>query len=266
MLVGIVYKSSDSRSSLIIIMTIEGKTAIITGGVKNLGAETAKELAKNGVNLFLQYRLKPLDFDALLAELRLNGVQVETYQTSLNTAKEVALLYEEALKRFPKGIDFAINNVGKVLKKPITEFTEEEFDEMDLANNKSAFFFIKEAGLHLNKNGRIVSLVTSLLAAYTPFYGLYQGTKAPVEYYSKAASKELHSKGITSNCVAPGPMNTEFLLGSEKKEDVEFYKTVGLGGRLTELSDIVPIIKFLISEGGWITGQTIYALGGFTAH
>ena len=83
-----------------------------------------------------------------------------------------------------------------------------------------------------------------MLAAYTDSYGLYQGTKSGVEYYSKAASKELHGRGISVNCCAPGPMDTPFLYGQETEQSVAFFKTMGLHGRLTKVSDIVPIVRF----------------------
>ncbi|KHC64673.1 hypothetical protein MGE_02733 [Candida albicans P75010] len=247
---------------------IKGKTAIITGGTKHLGGETARELAKLGANLFLHYRSDANQAETFKQELtkEFPDLKIEIYGSKLDKAEDLTKLFTTAKSKFPQGIDIAINNVGKVLKKPITEISEEEFDEMDTANNKSAFFFIKEAGINLNDNGRIVSIVTSLLAAYTDSYGLYQGTKSGVEYYSKAASKELHGHGISVNCCAPGPMDTPFLYGQETKQSVAFFKTMGLHGRLTKVSDIVPIVRFLVTEGGWMTGQTLYASGGFTAH
>lgn len=248
---------------------IKGKTALITGGTKNLGGATAKELARFGANLFLHYhsakdKKKSEEFAAALEKE--NGIKVELYEGDLNTASELAELFTAAKSKFPSGIDIAINNIGQVIKKPIVEISEEEFASSDQINNKTAFFFIKEASKNLNVNGKIVTAVTSLLAAFTPFYALYQGTKAGVEYYSKAAAKELKDKGISVNCVAPGPMDTPFLYPQEQDGDVEFYKTVALHDRLTKVEDIVPIIRFLVTEGGWITGQTIYASGGFTAH
>lgn len=247
---------------------IKGKTALITGGTKNLGLATAKELARFGANLFLHYHSDPKEgeLDAIVKELEASGVKVATYQGSLQKASDLTDLFAAAKKAFPSGVDIALNNVGQVLKKPIVEVTEEEFDKMDTNNNKVAFFFIKEAGRNVNQNGKIVTIVTSLLAAYTPFYGTYQGTKAGVEYYSKTASKELQEKGISVNCVAPGPMDTPFLYGQETDGDISYYKTVALHQRLTKIEDIVPIVRFLVTEGGWITGQTIYASGGFTAH
>lgn len=249
---------------------IKGKVVLITGGVKNLGAATAKELARCGASLFLHYHSSK-DNDAaekFKQELQstFDNVKVELYQGDLDKAADLTKLFDAAKEKFPQGIDIAVNNVGMVLKKPIKDITEAEFDQMDSVNNKTAFFFVKEAAKNVNENGKIVSLVTSLLAAYTPFYSAYQGNKSGVEYYSKSASKELQSKGISVNCIAPGPMDTPFLYGQETKEDVEFYKTCGLHGRLTKIDDIVPLVRFLVTEGGWITGQTIYCSGGFTAH
>ena len=248
---------------------VKGKTALITGGTKNLGGETAKELARFGTNLFLHYHSSSdkEKSEKLAKEIQSqHSVKVEVYQGALDSAEDLEQLFAAAKKAFPLGIDIAINNVGMVLKKELTTVTEKEWEKMDNINNKTAFFFFFEAGKHVNDNGKIVSLVTSLLAAYTPAYGVYQGTKAPVEYYSKTASKELQSRGISVNCVAPGPMDTPFLYGQETDESVAFFKTCGLHNRLTKLEDIVPIVRFLVTEGGWITGQTIYCSGGFTAH
>lgn len=82
-------------------------------------------------------------------------------------------------------------------------------------NTKSAFFFIKEAGLHLNDNGKLLTLVTSLLGAYTPFYSTDEASKATVEHFTRAASKEYGALGISVNAIGPGPMNIAFFYGQE---------------------------------------------------
>lgn len=248
-------------------MSLAGKTALITGGTKNLGRVTATELAaKHKCNLFLHYNSSQGDEEAVAEEIRNKyGVKVELYQGKLGSQASLAKLFDAAIEKFGK-VDIAINNVGKVLKKPCIEVTEEEFDEMDLINNKVAFFFISEAGKKVSDGGRIISLVTSLLAVYTPFYPAYQGTKAPVEYYSKSASKELMARNITVNCVAPGPMDTPFFYAQETPEAVEFYKSCALHKRLTKIEDIAPIIAFLATEGNWMTGQVLFANGGLAAN
>lgn len=248
---------------------LKGKVALITGGTKNLGALTAEEFARLGSNLFLHYHSSEDEGKAKnFAEELQNkySIEVYVYGGTLNTDDDMANFFKAANSKFSSGIDVAVNNIGKVLKKPLVDISEKEFDEMDQVNNKTAFLFLKEAGKSLNKNGKIVTLVTSLLAAYTPFYSSYQGTKAAVEYYTKSCSKEFMKKGISVNCVAPGPMDTPFLYPEEEDDAIKFYKTVTLHGRLTKMEDIVPIVRFLVTEGGWITGQTIYASGGFTAH
>lgn len=151
-----------------------------------------------------------------------------------------------------------------VLRKPIAETTEEEYDRMFAINSKAAYFFLQEAGARLNDGGRIVSLVTSLLAAFTDGYSTYAGAKAPLEHFTRAAAKELAPRGISVNNVAPGPMDTPFFYPQETPERVEFHKSQAMGGRLTEIEDIAPLVKFLVTDGGWITGQTIFANGGYT--
>lgn len=247
-------------------MSLAGKTALISGGTKNLGKATAIELAsKHKCNLFLHYNSAQGNEEAVAQQLRDSyGVKVELYQGRLGSKASLARLFDAAIDKFG-AVDIAINNVGKVLKKPCVEVTEQEFDEMDLINNKVAFFFIAEAGKKVADGGRVVMLVTSLLAVYTPYYPAYQGTKAPVEYYAKAASKELLARNITVNCVAPGPMDTPFFYAQETPEAVEFYKSCALHKRLTKIEDIAPIIAFLVTGGGWMTGQVLFANGGLAA-
>lgn len=249
-------------------ISLKGKTAVVTGGTKNLGAKTVKELARLGANIVISFHSSSEEPTAekLIDELKSKyGVDAISVQGDLVKEADAKELFRATKEKFG-GVDIAINNAGKVLKKPILEVSTAEYDSMFEINSKASFQFLKYASQYINDNGSIVFLVTSLLAAYCDSYGIYQGAKAPVEYFAKAASKELHSKGVNVCCVAPGPMDTPFLYGQETKESVEFFKTMGLGGRLTKVEDIVPIIRFLVTEGHWITGQTIYASGGFTAH
>ena len=129
---------------------------------------------------------------------------------------------------------------------------------------KAAYFFIKEAGIHLNDNGKIITIVTSLLAAFTDGYSTYAGGKAPVEDFTRAAAKEFGTRGISVTAVGPGPMDTPFFYGQETPERVGFHKSQSMNGQLTKIEDIAPIVRFLATEGWWITGQTIFANGGYT--
>ena len=251
--------------------SIKGKTVIIAGGAKNLGGLIARDLAANGAKaIAIHYNstATKADADTTLAALSAAGAEAVALQADLTSAGAVEKLFADAAAAIGRP-DIAINTVGKVLKKPIAEISEAEYDEMSAVNAKSAFFFIKEAGKHLNDNGKLVTLVTSLLGAFTPFYSSYAGAKAPVEHFTRAASKEFGPRGISVMAIGPGPMDTPFFYGQETPEAQAYHKTAAALSPfsktgLTDIEDIVPYIRFLVSDGWWMTGQTILVNGGYT--
>lgn len=251
--------------------SIKGKTVIIGGGAKNLGGLIARDFAAQGAkSIAIHYNsaATKADADATVAAVKAAGAEAAAFQANLTTASAVEKLFSDAVSAFGKP-DIAINTVGKVLKKPIVEISEAEYDEMSAVNSKSAFFFIKEAGRKLNDNGKICTLVTSLLGAYTPFYASYAGTKAPVEHFTRAASKEFGDRGISVTAIGPGPMDTPFFYPAEGADAVAYHKTAAALSKfsktgLTDIEDIVPYIRFLVSDGWWMTGQTILVNGGYT--
>ena len=251
--------------------SIKEKTVIIAGGAKNLGGLIARDLAAHGaraVAIHYNSEASKGEADDTVAAVRAAGAEAAAFQADLTTAGAMEKLFADASAAIGRP-DIAINTVGKVLKKPIVEISEAEYDEMSAVNAKSAFFFIKEAGRHLNDNGKICTLVTSLLGAYTPFYASYAGTKAPVEHFTRAASKEFSDRGISVTAIGPGPMDTPFFYPAEGADAVAYHKTAAaLSGfsktGLTDIEDIVPHIRFMVSEGWWMTGQTILVNGGYT--
>lgn len=251
--------------------SISGKTVIIAGGAKNLGGLIARDLAKHGAKaIAIHYNSAATkkDADATVAAIQSIGTQAIAFQADLSTADAMNKLFSDVVATMGRP-DIAINTVGKVLKKPIIDVSEIEFDEMSAVNSKSAFFFLKEAGKHLNNNGKICTLVTSLLGAYTPFYAAYAGTKAPVEHFTRAASKEFGERGISVTAIGPGPMDTAFFYPAEGEDAVAYHKTAAALSKfsktgLTDIEDIVPYIRFLVSDGWWMTGQTILVNGGYT--
>jgi len=245
--------------------SLNGKTAIITGGAKNLGGLIARKFAEHGANLVIHYNSAATlaDAEQTLADVEKLGAKAVLVQADLSDIQEIDRLFILAKETFG-GVDIAINTVGRVLKKPFVDTTEQEFDSMNDVNNKIAYFFIQSAGKYLNNNGKICSIVTSLLAAYTGLYSTYEGLKAPVEHYTRAASKEFGERGISVTAVAPGPMDTPFFYGQEAPEAVAYHKSAAALGGLTKIEDIEPLVRFLVTDGWWITGQTIFANGGYT--
>ncbi|PWF80715.1 short-chain dehydrogenase, partial [Kocuria rosea] len=161
--------------------SIKDKTVIIAGGAKNLGGLIARDLAAHGAKaIAIHYNsaATKADADATVTAIKAAGANAVALQANLTTAGAMEKLFTDAVAAIGRP-DIAINTVGKVLKKPMVEISEAEYDAMSAVNAKSAFFFLKEAGRHVNDNGKICTLVTSLLGAYTPFYAAYAGTKAP---------------------------------------------------------------------------------------
>jgi NAD(P)-dependent dehydrogenase (short-subunit alcohol dehydrogenase family) len=251
--------------------SIKGKVVLIAGGAKNLGGLIARDLAAQGAKaVVVHYNSASTraDAEATVAAIEAAGARGVALQGDLTTAGAVEKLFADAIAAVGRP-DIAINTVGKVLKKPFVDITEDEYDAMAAVNSKSAFFFLKEAGRHVNDNGKIVTLVTSLLGAFTPFYAAYAGTKAPVEHFTRAAAKEFGARGISVTAVGPGPMDTPFFYPAEESDAVAYHKSAAALSPfsrtgLTDIEDVVPFIRHLVSDGWWVTGQTILINGGYT--
>lgn len=244
---------------------LKGKIVLIAGGGKNLGGLLSRDFAAKGAKLAIHYNSESsqAESEKTLADVKALGAEAFLFQGDLTRVEHITKLFDETIKAFG-GIDIAINTVGMVLKKPFVDTTEAEYDTMFNINSKVAYFFIQEAGKKLNDKGKICTIVTSLLAAYTGLYSTYAGAKAPVEHFTRMASKEFGGRGISVTAVAPGPMDTPFFYGQENEDAVAYHKSASALGGLTNIRDIAPLVEFLVTDGWWITGQTIFANGGYT--
>ncbi|KGJ02331.1 NAD(P)-dependent dehydrogenase, short-chain alcohol dehydrogenase family [Paracoccus halophilus] len=251
--------------------SIEGKVVLITGGAKNLGGLLAREFAKAGakaVAIHYNSDSAKVAADETVAAIKAAGAEAVAFQGDLTSAAAMEKLFDDTVAAVGRP-DIAINTIGMVIKKPIAEVTEAEFDHSSAVNVKTAFFFLKEAGKHVNDNGKIVTIVTSLLGAFTPFYAAYEGLKAPVEHFTRAASKEFGERGISVTAIGPGPMDTPFFYPAEGEDAVAYHKTAAALSPftktgLTHIEDIAPWVLFMVSDGWWMTGQTILVNGGYT--
>ena len=250
---------------------IKGKNVLIAGGAKNLGGLLARDLAAQGARaIALHYHSpesQPPAQNTVVAVEAL-GAKAFAFQGDLTRPAAIAGLFADA-EAAMGGVDIAINTTGMVIKTPILDVEEDEYDRIFAVNAKAAFFFIQAAGRHLSDRGKLCTIVTSLLGAFTGQYSIYAGSKAPVEHFTRAASKEFGPRGISVTAVAPGPMETPFFYGQETAESAHYNQTAADLSRytrtgLTDPEDIVPLVRFLVSDGWWITGQTILANGGYT--
>lgn len=244
---------------------LKGKVVLIAGGAKNLGGLLSRNFAEKGAKVAIHYNSDSTKDAAeqTLADIQAKGGEAFLFKADFTNVENISKFFTETKAKYGS-IDIAINTIGQVLKKPFGETTEAEYDSMFAINSKVAYFFIQEAGKQLNDHGKICTIVTSLLAAYTGYYSTYAGGKAPVEHFTRAASKELGERGISVTAVGPGPMDTPFFYGQENEDAVAYHKSASALGGLTNIKDIAPVVEFLVTKGWWITGQTIFANGGYT--
>jgi len=245
--------------------TLDGKNVLVAAGAKNLGGLISRQVADAGANVAIHYNsesTRPAAEETLAAVEAAGGKGV-VLTGDLTKVENVERLFADAVAALGS-VDVAVNTVGKVLRKPMVDTTETEYDEMFDVNAKSAYFFLREAGRQLADDGKVITILTSLLAAFTDGYSTYAGGKSPVEHFTRSAAKEFGARGISVNSIAPGPMDTPFFYGQETPERVAFHKSQAMGDQLTQIEDIAPIVRFLATEGWWITGQTIFANGGYT--
>lgn len=246
---------------------LAGKVAVITGSARNMGRAFAEALARNGADIVVHYHTPTAQSDAQETArlVREQGTQALVVGGNLADLPVVKQLFDETMHTFGH-VDIVINNAGLVIKKPFVEITEEDFDRSFGVNAKAAFFTMQEAARRISDNGRIINMGTTILGATIPFYGVYAGSKAPLEDFTRALAREIGHRGVTVNTVAPGPINDEFYHGAETPESVARATLASVAGRLGKIEDIVPTIEFLASpQSQWITAQTIFVNGGYLA-
>ncbi|AZQ74701.1 SDR family oxidoreductase [Streptomyces abikoensis] len=245
--------------------TLKDKVVVIGGASKNLGGLIAREVAADGAKVVVHFNSPSSKEGAqrTAEAVKAAGGEAIVHEADLTQVAEVEGLFEVAVGAFDK-VDCVVNTAGMVLKKPLTEVTEDEYDKMFAVNSKAAFFMMQEAAKRVEDGGKIVTIVTSLLAAYTGLYSVYAGSKAPVEHFTRALSKELFGRNISVNNIAPGPMDTGFFYPAETDDSIAYHKSSAMNGELTKIEDIVPYVKFLLTDGWWLNGQTLFVNGGYT--
>ncbi|MGC0313839.1 3-oxoacyl-[acyl-carrier protein] reductase [Kitasatospora acidiphila] len=240
---------------------LEGKVAIVVGGGRNQGAACAEELAARGATVVISYANGAEAAQETVAALRKHGVEAEAVRSDATVSADVNELFESTVRRHGR-LDIVVHLPGMVLKKPLAEVTDEDFDRVIGLNTRSAFYTLRAAARLLGDGGRYVVFSTTLTSVMTGPYGLYSGSKAAVERMVLAAAKELGARGITVNAVAPGPVDTDFYRNAETPESMAAAAHHSPRGRLGQPGDIAPVVGWLVSEeAGWVSGQTVRANG-----
>ncbi|MEM1044596.1 MAG: SDR family oxidoreductase [Pseudomonadota bacterium] len=244
---------------------LTGKVAIVTGARNNQGRAFCAALAEMGANVVVHYHRAETAGEAeeTARMVREAGAKAALIQGDLGESANVKALYDLAEAEFG-GADIVINTAGTIIKKPMADFTDDEFERLVNDNTKTTFYSMREAARRLRDGGRIINIGTSLTAGAAPGYAGYAGTKAPVEDFGRCLSKELGARGITVNNIAPGPLDNPFFHGEENPQSVAYATNLSVEKRLGTEQDIVPLVRYLaLPDSQWTNGQTLFANGGY---
>jgi NAD(P)-dependent dehydrogenase (short-subunit alcohol dehydrogenase family) len=246
---------------------LTGKTALITGASRGIGAATAICLAHHGVSRFiLHYNSNRQGVDAVLGAVRSLGADAEAIQANLG---HIAGIHDflEKLKQSRVEPDILVNNAGSLVKRAkLLEFTEELYDEVMNLNVKSAWFITQAMAPSMLQRGSGVIVNLSSIAARNgggPGATVYAAAKATIAAMTKGLAKELAPQGIRVNAVSPGTVDNDFHVQFSNRQILDSVVSMTPAGTLGTNEEIADTILFLCSNAArYIHGQTIEINGG----
>ena len=239
------------------------KVAFITGATRGIGKAIALELAKEGYNIVLNYRTENEALENLKKEISEIGVECYPVQGDVSKAEDAERMTKEIIEHFEQ-IDVLVNNAGITKDNLILRMKEEEFTDVINVNLVGTFNITKNVIKYMTKKryGKIINLSSVVGVSGNAGQSNYSASKAGIIGFTKSIAKELGSRNITANAVAPGFIQTDMtnVLKDEIKEAIE--GTIPLK-RLGTAEDVAKVVKFLASdESSYITGQVINVDGG----
>ncbi len=239
------------------------KSALVTGASRGIGRSIALQLAEEGYNVAVNYAGSKEKAEAVVEEIKAKGVDSFAIQANVADADEVKAMIKEVVSQFGS-LDVLVNNAGITRDNLLMRMKEQEWDDVIDTNLKGVFNCIQKATPQMlrQRSGAIINLSSVVGAVGNPRQANYVATKAGVIGLTKSAARELASRGITVNAVAPGFIVSDMTdaLSDELKEQMLIQISLARFGQDT---DIANTVAFLASDKAkYITGQTIHVNGG----
>lgn len=242
---------------------LKGKIALVTGAAKGIGRAIAVALAKEGATVVVNYNGSKEKAEAVVGEIRGLGTEGCAYQCNVADTDAALAMIKEVIAQYGR-LDILVNNAGITRDNLIMKMTEEDFDAVISANLKGCFNTIKGASRQMLKqrSGRIINITSVSGILGNAGQANYAASKAGIIGLTKTMARELASRGITVNGVAPGFVDTD--MTQVLSESVKEAATAQIPlGRFGKPEDIANMVTYLASEkAAYITGQIISVDGG----
>jgi 3-oxoacyl-[acyl-carrier protein] reductase len=244
-------------------MNLSGKFALVTGGSRGIGEAIVRRLAADGATVFFTYNAGADRANALVHELASQGATTQAFQADVANADSVANLFK-AIGELAKRLDILVNNAGITKDGLIMRMSEADWDSVVDTNLKGAFFTCKAAArvMMSQRYGRIINIGSVVGVIGNPGQANYVSSKAGLMGLTKSLARELSSRNILVNCIAPGYINTEMTEKMTDDQKKAMADSIPLG-RIAEPTEIAAVVAFLASDdASYITGQTLSVDGG----
>lgn len=242
---------------------LENKTAIVTGGSRGIGKAIAIKLGKLGVSVVLNYRRDTNALENTIKELTELNINVTAVKADISDYKECKKMIKMALDNFNK-IDILVNNAGITSDNLILRMKEEEFDKVIETNLKGAFNCIKHCAPTMVKKryGKIINISSVVGISGNVGQCNYAAAKAGIIGLTKSLARELASRSINVNAIAPGFIETDMINSISDKARENIISNIPLK-RVGKAEDVAELVVFLASDNSsYITGQIINIDGG----
>jgi 3-oxoacyl-[acyl-carrier protein] reductase len=235
-------------------MTLDGKTAVVTGGSRGIGRAIVRRLAGLGASVVFTYRDSGAAAEEFAASVGATAVRAD---------QEDPASLDAMFAPVADGLDILVNNAAISPRRPIADLTAAEFDRVFTVNTKFPALAMSRAASLLRDNGRVINLSTLNTVVPAPGSVLYQASKAALEQFTAVAAREFGARGITVNTVSPGATDTDMLRDTNPPQALTQVAALTALGRLGQPDDVAAVVAFLAGpDSGWITGQNIRATGG----
>jgi 3-oxoacyl-[acyl-carrier protein] reductase len=246
-----------------IMPTLTGKTALVTGASRGMGRASALALAAAGAQVLVHYGRGAKEAEGVVAEIRKAGGRADAIAADLATADGPHKLAKQARSIIGDRLDILVANAGISKAAAIEETTVEDFDKLFAVNVRAPFFLVQKL-LPIMSKGSIIVFLSSLAArAVVGTAPAYAATKGAVDTLVKHFASLLGARGIRVNAVAPGVVETDMSNFTKTEAGREFVLGMQALKRIAQPDDIGGVVAFLASEDArWITGDTVHVDGG----